>query len=303
MTLALAVDLGGTKIEAAIVDDQGVILPRSRRRVSTGVRSDLHSLRAALVSLTTSLREHPEWELVDSAGVGSAGPIDLSRGTVSPINLPRAHGFAIVDALREITGLATVTLRLDGTCIALAESWLGAARDARNALVMVVSTGIGGGVISDGRLISGATGNAGHIGQLVIREATGSVDSGTVEGIASGPRSVQWAQDRGWAGQSGEDLAAAARAGDPVALQAIARSATAVGVGIANAATLLDLDLAVIGGGFASVSDDYVDRVQSAVKEHAVNEYARQLRVVRPRLGADAPLVGAAALVHRAEVL
>lgn len=303
MTLALAVDLGGTKIEAAIVDGQGRILPRCRTRVATGPHSDHASLTDALASLVAPFRTLAEWDDVTAAGIGAAGPVDLGRGTVSPINLPQAQGFSVVEAVQVIAGLAHVTLRLDGTCIALAESWLGAAQGIDNALIMVVSTGIGGGVISDGRLVRGATGNAGHIGQLVIRDHTGTVEAGTVEGIASGPRTVKWAQSQGWLGDDGESLASAARGGDPIALQAITRSATAVGIGLANAANLLDLELAVVGGGFASVSDDYAEQVQDAVEAHAVNEYARRLKVVTAGLGGDAPLVGAAALVHRPDTL
>jgi len=205
--------------------------------------------------------------------------------------------------VRAASGLDTATLRLDGTCIALAEAWRGAAQGVRNAIVFVVSTGVGGGIVSDGRLVAGGSGNAGHLGQMIVADIQGEPAASTLEQRASGPHTVAWARAQGWAGTTGEELADAYRAGDEVAVAAIARSAHAVGIGLTNAATLLDLELAVVGGGFSFVADDYPDRIESVVRESAVNAYAGRLKVVRAGLGGDAPLIGAGALVHRADLL
>jgi glucokinase len=303
MTVAMALDVGGTKAEAALVRDDGSIVEGSRSRVATGAEADAATLRAGIAELARACAAVPEWAEVSAAGIGSAGPVDLHEGTISPVNLTRVRDFAIVEALREASGLEDVSLRLDGTCIALAESWLGAARGIRNAIVIVVSTGVGGGIVSDGRLVAGRTGNAGHLGQVVIERIGESPAAATVEGIASGPHSVAWAQGRGWDGETGEELAAAYRAGDAVATAAVARSAEAVGAGLLDAATLLDLELAVVGGGFSFVADDYPERVEAAIRAAAVNPYAGRMRVVRAELGGDAPLVGAAALVHRRDLV
>lgn len=304
MALALAIDLGGTKVEAALVDDSGAIIEGSRTRAATGAAaaSDLSVLQHALTDVVASCRTHPRWAEVRAAGIGAAGPIDLAAGTISPINLPAAHGFAIVEAVRVAVGFDDVTLRLDGTCIALAEAWLGAAQGVANAIVFVVSTGVGGGIISDGRLLAGASGNAGHIGQVVVSDIDADAAASTVEQRASGPHIVSWARAQGWTGSTGEELAAAYRVGEAVAVAAVARSAHAVGIGLANAATLLDLELAVIGGGFSFVADDYTELVEAAAHAASVNGYAARLRVVRAGLGGDAPLIGAAALVHRADL-
>lgn len=305
MTLALAIDLGGTKVEAALVDDTGALVEGSRHRAATGAAaaSDVTVLAQALDDVIAACRRHPRWHEVVAAGIGSAGPIDLATGTIAPINLPAARGFGIVDAVSRASGLERVLLRLDGTCIALAEAWLGAARGIRNAIVFVVSTGVGGGIVSDGRLVAGSSGNAGHIGQLVVAEIDGGAAAATVEHRASGPHVVDWARSQGWQGTTGEDLAASYRAGDEIARAAVARSAQAVGVGLANAATLLDLELAVVGGGFSFVADDYPEQIEATVRAAAVNGYAARLKVVRAALGGDAPLIGSAALVHRAELL
>ncbi|SDD00430.1 ROK family protein [Glycomyces harbinensis] len=305
MTVALAIDLGGTKVEAALVSGDGRVLEHTRTRAATGASAaaDRAVAEAAIAAAVRGCTAAPEWSEVAAAGIGSAGPVDLAKGTIAPINLPSLQGFGITEFVREATGLDEVALRLDGTCIALAESWLGAARGVRNALVMVVSTGVGGGVIADGRLVSGAGGNAGHLGQVVVDRIEGAVEAATVEGIASGPRTVAWARSRGWRGETGEDLARGYREGDPVAVAAVERSARAVGLGLVNASTLLDLELAVIGGGFAAVADDYPALVAAAIGEGAVNAYAAEIAVVRAELGGDASLVGAAALVHRPDLL
>jgi glucokinase len=305
MTVALAIDLGGTKVEAALVRDDGRVLEHTRTRAATGASAaaDRAVGAAAIAAAVRGCMAAPEWGEVSAAGIGSAGPVDLGKGTIAPINLPSLRGFAITAFVREATGLDRVALRLDGTCIALAESWLGAARGVRNALVLVVSTGVGGGVIADGRLLSGASGNAGHLGQLVVDRVDGPVEAATVEGIAAGPRTAAWARSQGWRGETGEDLARAYREGDAVAVAAVGRSARAVGLGLVNASTLLDLELAVIGGGFADVAEDYPDLVAAAIEENAVNAYAAAIAVVRAELGGDAALVGAAALVHRPDLL
>ncbi|MBN9178202.1 MAG: ROK family protein [Microbacterium sp.] len=305
MTLALAIDLGGTKVEAALVDEDGSLIEGSRHRAPTGAAaaSDVTVLADALEAVIAACRTHPRWGEVAAAGIGSAGPVDISAGTIAPINLPAAHGFDIVSAVRAASGLDAAHLRLDGTCIALAEAWLGAARGVRNAIIFVVSTGVGGGIVSDGRLVAGGSGNAGHLGQLVVADLDGDAAASTVEERASGPHIVAWARAQGWSGTTGEELAAAYRAGDEIAVAAVARSAHAIGVGLSNAATLLDLELAVVGGGFSFVADDYTDLIAAGVRAASVNAYAARLRVERAALGGDAPLIGAAALVHRADLL
>lgn len=302
---ALAIDLGGTKVEAALIRTDGSIVDGTRTRAETGAAASrsVSATRQAIATVIDACAASPEWARVRAAGIGSAGPIDLASGTVSPINLPAVRGFGIVEFVRARSGVSDVTLRLDGTCIALAESWLGAARGVRNAIVMVVSTGVGAGIISDGRLVAGRSGNAGHLGQVIVDRQGDDRADATVEGLASGPRTVAWAKAAGWGGDTGEDLARDYRSGDRIARDAVIRSARAVGLGLINASTLLDLELAVIGGGFAAVADDYPALVASAVRENAMNAYAADMRVVRAELGGDAPLIGAAALVHRPDLL
>src|SRR5690606_36441713 len=114
--------------------------------------------------------------------------------------------------------------RIDGLCITLAEHWIGAGTGANNFMGMVVSTGIGGGLIVNDRAAPGPTGNAGHIGHIEVGGADDDCacgGKGGVEAAATGPRTVAWAQSRGWNGVSGEDLAASYSDGDPIARAAI----------------------------------------------------------------------------------
>ncbi|NYF16693.1 glucokinase [Microbacterium sp. AK009] len=316
--LILAVDLGGTKAESALVavDAQGfgAVLPGSRHRQPTGREIGAEGLAGVIRSLIAATLAHAPGSVV-GAGVGSAGPIDFTRGTVSPLNMPAIRDLALGELVEDAADVPT-TLRLDGTCIALAEHWLGATRGASTSLGMVVSTGVGGGVIADGRLVSGSTGNAGHIGQLHVVDPVGrvgsAVESGagtgtgtgtTLEETASGPATVSWARRRGWQGRTGEDLAAAVAAGDPIADIATRRSAEAVGQAIASVSALLDLDVVAIGGGFARVRPDYLDLVDAAVVRWTALPRTRPIAVRPSTLSNDGPLLGAAALRARTDLL
>lgn len=296
---ALAVDVGGTKLEAALVGSDGVLVAGSRSRQATGREATPASMDAAIRSVVEhALAALPAGAEIAGAGVGSAGPVDRDTGTIIPVNMPQARGYRLADAVRTaasaVLGVDVPTVfGHDGGALALAESWLGATRGARASLSIVVSTGIGGGFVVDGQYVPGASGNAGHLGQM--RREGGL----TLEEIASGPASASWAQSQGWTGATGEDLARDAAAGDATARAAIERSARAVGETLADAATLVDLDLIAIGGGFSRVSDDYIDLVQVALTASAAHDYSRAARVVRSGLGDEGPLIGAAAFVLR----
>ncbi len=292
--VALALDVGGTKLEAALVDEGGTVLAGSRHRRPTGRDATPDSFRTALGdAVAATLGTLPAGVDLLGVGVGSAGPVDVVAGTIAPVNMPGIHGFPLVAATTDAVGaVAPVRMRHDGACIALAESWLGATVGARASMAIVVSTGVGGGFVLDGRPLAGASGNAGHLGQT---HAGGL----TLEETASGPASAAWARSQGWDGETGEDLARAAAGGDRIAREAIVRSATAVGIALADAATLIDLDAIAVGGGFSRVSDDYVELVAAAARDAAALPYAADVRIVRSGLRDEGPLIGAAALVLR----
>lgn len=304
---ALAIDIGGTKVEAALVGPNGVVLAASRFRAPTGRTSSseqlAESVRTVVRQSTAAL---PDGAELLGVGIGSAGPISVSRGEVSPLNLPAWRDYGVRALVEEELPGLTVALRGDGNCIALAEHWIGAARGVKYFMGMVVSTGVGGGLILDDRLIDGPTGNGGHFGHIEVGgEDTlcGCGGTGCVEAVASGPKTVEWAQAHGWTGTTGEELSADYAEGNEVAVSAVRRSARAVGHGIASATALVDLELVAIGGGFSHVTADYIDLVAEAITDRAPFPFITKVRVVASALSSDGPLIGAAALVHHPERL
>ena len=307
-TVALAVDLGGTKVETALVDDTGALLEGSRHRRPTGNASPSPVLEAAVTeAVQAALAALPAWASLRGVGIGSAGPINVAIGAVSPLNIPAWRDYPLRDLVASLVPAGTpVTLRMDGLCIALAEHWVGAGRGYDNVMGMIVSTGIGGGLILAGNAVAGPTGNAGHIGHVEV----GGFDDpclcggiGCVEAIASGPKTVAWANRQGWVGATGEELAASYAAGDAIARAAVERSGRAIGQAIASASSLDDLDIVAIGGGFSHVSPDIFDHIRAAIAKRTEFGFVTKTKVVPSGLSGSGPLVGAAALVHRAELV
>jgi glucokinase len=239
-------------------------------------------------------------------GIGAAGPIVVREGAVSPLNLKVWRGYPLRSQVAALVPDVPVTLRMDGLCITLAEHWIGAARGFDNVMGMIVSTGVGGGLILGGQTVAGPTGNAGHVGHI---EVAGFDDPcpcggrGCLEAIASGPRTVRWAREHGFAGETGEELSASYAAGDEIAIQAVKRAGLAIGRAIASATSLVDLEIVAIGGGFSHVTPDLFDFIREPIAERVEFDYIRKVEVVPSGLSGDGPLVGAAALIHRAELV
>ncbi|MGW6923544.1 ROK family protein [Streptomyces sp. NPDC054950] len=299
--LVAALDIGGTKIAGALVDGDGTILARAQRPTPAQENGDtvMRAVEETLAELTAA----PLWGRVRAVGIGSAGPVDASAGTVSPVNVPGWRDFPLVDRVRAVTGNLPVELIGDGVAITAAEHWQGAARGHDNALCMVVSTGVGGGLVLGGRLHPGPTGNAGHIGHISV-ELDGDPcpcgGRGCVERIASGPHIARRALENGWLpGPDGDTsaaaVAAAARAGDPVAVASFERAAQALAAGIAATATLVEIDIAVIGGGVGKAGEVLFAPLRRALRDYATLSFVQRLTVTPAQMGTDAGLVGAAA--------
>ncbi|MFF4146642.1 ROK family protein [Streptomyces sp. NPDC001698] len=299
--LVAALDIGGTKIAGALVDGRGGILVRAQR--PTPAQEDGDTVMRAVEEVLGALGASPLWGRATALGIGSAGPVDASAGTVSPVNVPGWRGYPLVDRARAAAGGLPVELIGDGVAITAAEHWQGAARGHDNALCMVVSTGVGGGLVLDGRLHPGPTGNSGHIGHISVDldgDPCPCGSRGCVERIASGPNIARRALDHGWRpGPDGDTsaaaVAAAARAGDPVAVASFARAARALAAGIAATATLVEIDIAVIGGGVAKAGDVLLAPLRRALADYATLSFVRRLTVAPAQMGTDAGLVGAAA--------
>lgn len=281
--VTLAIDIGGTKVEVGLVEDDGQIV--WRRRVPTPTDADPEVLFELLCSLADQV---PSDGPVHRVGVGCGGPMTSGGETVSPLNIPAWRDFPLRDRLSE--RLATVVhVDNDAKALALAEGWLGAARGESDFLAMVVSTGVGGGIVSGGRLLDGASGNAGHVGHVYVVDGTEPWDrhpAGLLESEASGT-AIQL--------RTGVSAAEA----DPAV---IVRTGELVGRAVASVANLLDLRLAVVAGSVAlGFGEPFFVAAQTAVDRLCRLDHSRGTVVVPAGLGADGPLVGAAAVALRAE--
>ena len=286
----LALDVGGTKLAAALVGADGELLRTAR----TATPGDPWPACLAL------LEEVRAGSRVAGVAVGCGGPMRWPDGIVSPLNMPAWREFPLRERLREAYGDVPVRVHNDAVCVAVGEHWRGAGRGVDDLLGMVVSTGVGGGLVLGGRLVDGPSGNAGHIGHVVIEPdgpPCGCGGRGCLEAVARGPAVVAHARSLGSAASDGAALAAMARDGDPVASAALARAGAAVGRAVASAAALLDLRVVVVGGGLARSGPALWDPLQEAFATHARLAFLSGARVVPAELGGAAGLVGAAALL------
>jgi len=298
--LTLCLDIGGTKIAVGLADPGGALVHTAIRPTPQGGSAD-EVWAAVAASIADGLRA--AYGGVAAVGIASAGSIDLHTGCVSPINIGSWHAFPLRDRVAAAVPGVPVRLGGDGMCMALGEHWRGAGRGARFLLGMVVSTGVGGGLVLDGAPYTGRTGNAGHVGHVVV-DPDGSPCTcggrGCVETVAAGPSLARWARANGWSappGAGGKELADAAARGEAVALRAFRRGATALAAMIASVAAVCDLDLVVIGGGVAKSGRVLFDPLRAALADYAGLDFLAGLRVVPAELGGEAGLVGAARLV------
>jgi glucokinase len=308
---ALAIDIGGTKLAAAVVDCDGRLLSTERGPTVQGVSAD--DLFQALATLCRSAVAAADVD-VAAIGVGCGGPMQYPAGVVSPLNIPIWQAFPLRQRLAETFDRPCVVDN-DAKALALGERWRGAGRGSNNMLGMVVSTGVGGGIILDGRLLHGFAGNAGHIGHVVVwpnGPLCGCGTRGCVEGVASGTGLTRrlgdalagGAQTSLSRGASAAEIAAAARQGDALANELFRTAGQGVGRGIASAAALLDLERVVIGGSIALQAWDLLGPpLESELAASANLDFTRHVRVVQAELGDTAGLFGAALLAfHHLEL-
>ncbi|GAA2108616.1 ROK family protein [Microlunatus panaciterrae] len=299
----LAVDIGGTKIAVALIDEHGTILRETLApTVASADPEQVFAPAAQAIVEVLTAADPVETRL--RVGIGSAGPIDGPRGTISPVNIAAWREYPIsarVGAVvSELLGMAPlVGLAGDGHCMALGEHWIGAGRDLDSMVGMVVSTGVGGGAVLNNRLFTGLTGNSVHLGHISVN-AWGPKCvcgcHGCVEMYARGPALVAAAREQGWTGgQDAKALTADARAGDEIALRVIDTGMRALAAGIATTATELDVTTFVVGGGVSRAGEVIFGPLRRHLADFAVLSYVKDLEI-RPAELENAGLIGAAAL-------
>ena len=291
--LALAIDIGGTKMAVGLVDRRGTLIDRESVRTDRDKRAnDLFESLGALIVRQIQRGVERHGSRIAVVGIGSAGPIEPDCESISPINIPAWQRFPLREAVVDVVegavgGRVPVFGDLDAKAFALAEGWLGAARGVSNFIGMVVSTGIGGGIVVDGQLLDGATGNAGHIGHVIVDpegHRCGCGARGCLEAEASG-------------------TAIEAITGRPPtepSYETMQRTGRLVGLAVASTCNLFDLKLAVVGGSVAlGFGPTFFAAAQDVIDRESQLSFTRGARIVPARLGDQGPLVGAAAIGWR----
>jgi glucokinase len=291
----LGIDVGGTKIAAGVVGAGGAL--RSFAMVPTPRDADADDLFAAVMALSERAAGEGSAPPV-AVGVGCGGPMRFPDGVVSPLHIPAWRGFPLRARLERALGLPTVADN-DAKAFALGQARFGAGRGARCLLGMVVSTGVGGGVVEDGRLRHGATGNAGHVGHVVVSPRGPRCDCGArgcVTAYASGPSIAARAQPALGRDVTAAEVAAVAAAGDPLAGRLLRDAGVALARGIAAAANVLDLDRVVIGGGVSRAGPALFDPLRAALPVWTRLDFLARLEVLPAERPDEAGVLGAAAL-------
>lgn len=303
----LVVDLGGTHIRTAVADAGAELRGRLDEPTPTGGPEAVMTRIAGMANRSAS---EAGTRVKDLAGavVASPGPLDRLHGIVfSPPNMPGWETVPLKDELERHLGIP-VTVENDANAAALGEFHFGAARGARDAVYMTISTGIGGGVVSDGRLLAGTSGIAGEIGHMTIDRhgpVCGCGNVGCLEASGSGTaiarrfrEAVETGRKTSLTGTapSAAEIADAAQAGDPLAREIFLDAADAIGTGVANAINLFNPDVVVLGGGVSKIGQLLFDTVEDVADRRALPSARRSARIVAAQLGEDVGLIGALAV-------
>ncbi|MEP7291324.1 MAG: ROK family protein [Chloroflexota bacterium] len=304
----VGVDLGGTRMRAALFDRDLRLV--ERQEVLTEAEQGLEITLDRMRDLVRGILPTNAESNVGGIGISAPGPSNPNTGVlVAPPNLPGWHNVPLVQVLQKSFGY-TAFLGNDANVAALAETARGAARGYRHVIFITISTGIGGGIISDGRLLLGKDGLAAEVGHmpLVVAERVT-----TLEKEAAGPALARKARVRIGQGEktlmlemvngdldtiSGSVVGKAALQGDLLALEIVRRAGWIVGLGMTSLLHVFNPEIIVVGGGVSALGDLLFASMHEAIEEYCIDPaYWRDLQVKPAELGENVSLVGAAALV------
>jgi glucokinase len=302
----LAVDLGGTKCSAAVIDRKGEIVS------SLTVPVDLTSRSGPVLQILQLANEFANGNKAGKAFVAAAVAVPglvRTNGTVWAPNLPNWERMPLASRLKRSLGIP-VQVESDRNAAVLGEGWRGAGRGKSDVIVLMIGTGIGAGILSGGRILRGAHELSGCAGWLTVtREDVPSCGQrGELESLVAGPAIARTAQSRLQDGEASSlaqldaskittrEVAAAARQGDRLALDIFNRAGRLLGYGIANLVSLFDPEIIILGGGMAEVADLYLKSLRQAMFERAQPLAAKKVKIVVSRLGDKVNLLGCARL-------
>jgi glucokinase len=299
----LGLDIGGTKLAAGVVDEAGDVrsFVVESTRPEEGPERGLDRLfelgRRAVAEAGV------EWAQLGAVGIGSGGPLDSERGIlVAPPHLTGWRDVPIVARAEESFALP-VALENDATAAAAGEHRYGAGAGTSHMVYLTISTGVGGGVVIDGRLYRGATGNGGELGHVTVdcagRPCRGCGRRGCLEAYVSGTSIAERAREAAMGDVTASDVAAAASAGDAVATRLWDETTEALGCGLTSIVNLFEPQLVVLGGGVVSgTGEQLLGPVRAHVRREAMGTAGEAARIVAAQLGPHVGVVGAAAIAR-----
>src|SRR4051794_35579140 len=300
-TPVLGLDIGGTKLAAGVVDGNGVVhsFVVAPSRADEGPEPTLERLFE--LGRQAVAESGVDWAEVQAIGIGSGGPLDAARGVlIAPPHLPGWRNVP-VNALARHAFHRPVALENDATAAAAAEHRWGAGADARNMVYLTISTGVGGGVVIDGSLYRGSTGNGGELVHVTVdwhgRLCRGCGRRGCLEAYVSGTSIAERAREAGL-DASAEEVAAAARAGDPTARTVWDETVEALACGLTSIVNLFEPELVVIGGGVSRSGEQLIGPVREAVRASTMKPAGERADIVASAFGDHVGVAGAAAIVY-----
>jgi glucokinase len=274
----LAIDIGGSKLTAGIVDDDGVVLVRDR--VATPPRDVWPTVQRLVLRVLAAAPELPV-----ACGAGCSGPMDPIGRTVSPLTIPTWDAFELAAELEQLTQLPTVVDN-DAKAFALAEAWCGAARGRRDFIGVVMGSAVSGGIVSRGTLVQGRLGNAGNIGHIIVEPDGRQCVCGAAGCLDAYCGGLALTRETG-------------RPPQRVPPAIVERTGLLLGRALAMVGVVCDVPLAVVGGSVAlGFGESFFTSVADELSRRARLPYIAGMRVERAHLGASAPLIGAAALAR-----
>jgi glucokinase len=317
----LAIDLGGTKLIAAIVSDKGQVMAKEYylTLADEGPQSVINRMFSAIDHLLST--QDIDLSKLHSISVAAAGAIDLKKGliTLSP-NLPGWYDIPLRNIIKEKYRVNTFLIN-DASAAALGEHRFGAGRGVKTLIYLTISTGIGGGIIINDELYSGPCGSAGEVGHMTIDVNGPRCNCGNIgcwETLASGTAVAQEAIKRIGGGErsslteivegkveniTAEKVEIAARNGDSLALEIITKAATYLGIGLVNLVNIFNPEMIIIGGGMSKMGDLLLAPARQVVQERAFQLSAQAVRIVPAQLGDEAGVLGAATFAFQQAVI
>jgi glucokinase len=303
----LGLDIGGTKLAAGVVDATGRVLSFvvDPTLVDEGLERGLERLfelgRGAVA------KSGLDWAELGAVGIGCGGPLDAARGLlIAPPHLPGWRDVPVTALAEQAYGLPAV-LENDATAAAAGEHRWGAGAGTRNMIYLTISTGVGGGIVIDGRLYRGASGNGGELGHVTVdcagRPCHGCGRKGCLEAYVSGTSIAERAQEAGMGDVTAAEVSAAARVGDRVATEVWDATVDALACGLTSIVNLFEPELVVLGGGVVSgTGEQLLGPVRERVRNESMKPAGEAAEIVQSALGDHVGVVGAAAIVYERAV-